>query len=87
MAKRARGRLWGIIAVTLGIGGFTAAMYPFSIFGYLFIPASVLCGGIAFNRGEKRLGGIGISLGSIAALFFIFLLLSKILRKALFVFL
>jgi hypothetical protein len=84
-------RIWGIVAVTLGIISFNwflgGIIYPLPIVSFLSIPASALCGGIAFHRGARGLGGTAISLGAIAGLLFVFLLVSGILRLALSVFL
>ncbi len=51
----------GIAAVVLGIGG---VMMPYFA-GVFLVPAALLCGVIAVNRGQKRLGGAGVVLALI----------------------
>jgi hypothetical protein len=78
-SKEQRLRVWGIVAVILGIHGIIAI--PLPILAFFSIPVSVLCGGIVFHRGAERLGGTAIALGAIGFLFHVFLIVSYFLSK------
>ena len=77
-----RARVLAMAAVTLGINGLLGMDHPLPIVAYFSIPASVICGGIAFRRGAERFGGIGISLGAIGFLLHSLLLVTSFQRLA-----
>jgi hypothetical protein len=51
----------GIVAVSLGLAG---AIMPYFA-AVFFVPAAFVCGIIAFRRGQKGLGGVGVALAII----------------------
>jgi hypothetical protein len=77
-----RGRVRGIVAVTLGINGLLGLDHPVPLVAFLSIPASVLYGGIAFHRGARGLGGTAIALGAIGFVLIVFILVTYLFMLA-----
>jgi len=69
-----RGRIRGVLAVTLGVNGLLGLDYPIPLVAFLSIPVSVLCGRSAFRLGARGLGGTAIALGVIALVLIILIL-------------
>jgi len=63
-AGRGTGSALGIAAVVLGLG---AVVMPYFAAVFL-VPAALICGLIAFKRGQKGLGGTGVVLAMIGLL-------------------
>ena len=74
-----RGRGWGIVAVTLAINGLITMGHPLPVVVCLSLPASVVCGGIAFGRGARGLGGTAMVLGAIGFLLLIFVVITELI--------
>lgn len=58
----------GIVAVVLGLG---AVIMPYFAAAFL-VPAAIICGLIAYRRGQKGLGGAGVVLGVIGLIWMIY---------------
>lgn len=80
--REGRGNVYGIVAVTLAINSLLGIDHPLPIVAFLSMPASVICGRIAFRRGARALGGTAIALGVVGFFLLVFILVTYLYMLA-----